>query len=310
LCGDNSERKFNIMDPRTITKTTVDDQAKFEEAYKRVEPDLLAVSPDDIAPINLDIASAVATVLYLWAGILRLRDTIVRVLIGFDIARFDKLEDYAMALGHANTMHLIATQPPDELQAIHDESAAMRETLYTDTMALIRRGFIKESSIKELKGLTGYKNIAGDLQILARVLKDNWSTIEGKCGVQMSELDHALKLSTCMFGIVGLRENGSAVHTATADMRARAYTLFTRAYDDARRAVIFLRWHEGDADSIAPSLHPGRAGSKKKATEETNAEAAAATVDVNPALPARSTANASATPAGKSDIAANGPFMS
>jgi hypothetical protein len=41
-----------------------------------------------------------------------------------------------MALGHANTMHLIATQPPDELQAIHDESAAMRETLYTDTMAL------------------------------------------------------------------------------------------------------------------------------------------------------------------------------
>ena len=298
------------MDPRTITKTTVDDQAKFEEAYKRVEPDLLAVSPDDIAPINLDIASAVATVLYLWAGILRLRDTIVRVLIDFDIVRFDKIEDYAMALGHANTMHLIATQPPDELQAIHDESAAMRETLYTDTMALIRRGFIKEASIKELKGLTGYKNIAVDLQILASLLKANWPAIEGKCGIQMSELDHALKLSTVMFGIVGFRDNGSDAQAATADMRARAFTLFTRAYDDARRAVIFLRWHEGDADSIAPSLHPGRAGSKKKPTDDANDTPPEVTPAETPAQPAPHGGNTSATPAAKSDIAANGPFMS
>ena len=50
-------------------------------------------------------------------------------------------------------------------------------------------------------------------------------------------------------------------------MRARAYTLF---YDDARRAVIFLRWHEGDADSIAPSLHPGKSASKKKPADEPN----------------------------------------
>ena len=76
-------------------------------------------------------------------GLLKWRDTIVRLLVGFDIVRFDKIADYAMALGHANTMHLIATQPPDELQAIHDESAAMRETLYTDSMALVRRGLIK-----------------------------------------------------------------------------------------------------------------------------------------------------------------------
>jgi hypothetical protein len=173
------------MDPRTLTKTDVDGQAQFEEAFKRVEPELIALSPDEIAPINLEIASAVATVLFLWEGILKLRDTIVRELIGFDIVRFDKLEDYAMALGYANTTYLIATQPPDELQDIHDESAAMRETLHTDTLALIRRGFIKEASIKELRGSIGYKNIAIDLQILASVLKANWPTIEGKCGIQM-----------------------------------------------------------------------------------------------------------------------------
>jgi len=294
------------MDPRIITKTDVDEQSEFEEAFKRVEPELAALSPDEIAPINLEIASAVATVLFLWTGILKLRDTIVRGLIGFDIARFDKIEDYAMALGYANTMYLVATQPPDELQAIYDESAAMRETLYTDTMALIRRGFINEASIKELKGLTGYKNIAVDLQILATVLKASWSTIENNCGIQISELDHALKLSTVMFGIVGFRENGSAAQVATADTRARAYTLFTRAYDDARRAVIFLRWHEGDADSIAPSLHTGRAMSKKKPADEPNATPPATTPGANPA---GHLANAEAMPAAPIDIAENGPFL-
>jgi hypothetical protein len=92
-------------------------------------------------------------------------------------------------------------------------------------------------------------------------------------------------------------------------MRARAYTLFTRAYDDARRAIIFLRWHEGDADSIAPALHPGRSASKKKPSDESNASAAVATPGVNPAQSATPSANAGATPAVKPDIAANGPFM-
>ena len=295
------------MDPRTITQTTVDNQTEFEEAFNRVEPELASLSPDEFAPINLDISSAVATVMFLWAGIVKLRDSIVRLLIGFDIARFDRIEDYAMALGHAHTMYLIATQPPDELQAIHDESATMRETLYTDTQALIRRGLIKEASIKELKGSTGYKNIAIDLQILASVLKANWPTIEGKCGIQMAELEHALKLSAVMFGIVGLRENGSDAQVATADTRARAYTLFTRAYDDARRAVIFLRWHEGDADSIAPALHPGRSASKKKSPDDPNAPSPVVTPVVNPAQPPAP--NAVATPAAKADIAANGPYM-
>jgi hypothetical protein len=124
----------------------------------------------------------------------------------------------------------------------------------------------------------------------------------------MSELDHALKLSTVMFGIIGFRDNGSDAQAATADMRARAFTLFTRAYDDARRAVIFLRWHEGDADSIAPSLHPGKSAGKKKTVDEPNATPPAATLVVTPTQPAP-TANAGATPATKADFAANGPFM-
>ena len=40
----------------------------------------------------------------------------------------------------------------------------------------------------------------------------------------------------------------------------RAFTLFSRAYDATRGAVTYLRWNEGDADDIAPSLYKGREG--------------------------------------------------
>lgn len=36
--------------------------------------------------------------------------------------------------------------------------------------------------------------------------------------------------------------------------RQRAFTLFVRAYEECRRAATYLRWHEDDADDIAPSL--------------------------------------------------------
>ena len=43
----------------------------------------------------------------------------------------------------------------------------------------------------------------------------------------------------------------------SAEQRDRAFTLFIRCYDQIRRAILFLRWEQDDADTIAPSLYPG-----------------------------------------------------
>jgi hypothetical protein len=43
------------------------------------------------------------------------------------------------------------------------------------------------------------------------------------------------------------------------DTRNRAFTLLIEAYDDARRAVQYIRYHENDAETIAtntPKLTP------------------------------------------------------
>jgi hypothetical protein len=144
----------------------------------------------------------------------------------------------------------------------------VRETLLADANTLVARGYINASVLKQLKGPVGYKNVATDLQILGSVLKDNWATIAGKCATQLGELEHAIKLAARILRVVGLREQSPAVIAAAADIRMRAFTLFTRAYDDARRAVIYVRWHEGDADAIAPSLYAGRSNGRKKPAED------------------------------------------
>ncbi len=205
------------------------------------------------------------------------------------------------------------------MQAIHEEGVSQRETLYADVATLIRRGIINEATIKDLKGPNGYKNVAIDLQILASLLRDNWSQIEGKCAVQMAELEHALKLAARILRVWGQREQGPAIIAATADMRLRAFTLFTRAYDDARRAVIFLRWHAGDSDSIAPSLYAGRSNGRKKPTADNGQSPPAlgpvvTTGGTSPAATGIVPANAasSATNADKSaavGVRNNGPFM-
>ncbi|WP_438004954.1 hypothetical protein [Sorangium sp. So ce321] len=43
------------------------------------------------------------------------------------------------------------------------------------------------------------------------------------------------------------------------------------AYDQTRRAVSYLRWNEGDAETIAPSLYKGRGG-RAASSSDTAAE--------------------------------------
>jgi hypothetical protein len=102
-----------------------------------------------------------------------------------------------------------------------------------------------------------------------------------------------------------------------------------KAYDQVRRAVTFLRWNEGDADRIAPSLYSGRGNSnarkKTDATQPaagepaTGAPAATGTTatgsqspPVAPAVAgtaAASTAAAHATTPGASGFPGSNPFV-
>lgn len=209
----------------------------------------------------------------------------------FDLARFDKREDYSLALAHAHTLYLAASAPPEPLAELVAAGTTLRQVLLADASALAARGLVNGQRLAEIRGATGYLDLAFDLSTLAALMRETWSTISQQTGVKLAELDRAELIAEQLLVAVGMRVQAPAIVTVSVETRQRAFTLFVRAYDDVRRAVTFLRWHEGDADSIVPSLYAGRTPRRKSAAT-TQAAAPVAPVATPSAAPAAAPAAA------------------
>jgi hypothetical protein len=287
------------------TVTNVGEEALANTAFERVQADLAAWKPEELLTVNLDISAAVATVLGVLPEARALREQIAKELPSFDVARFDKLEDYALALSYAQAKYLSATQPPDDLDALSEEAASLRERLLAEARSLTHHGLVSSAQLAQLKGANGYKNVATDLMVLTSVMQAGWTQIQGKTPTTAQDLEHASRVATRLLRIVGLREQGPAQVAQATDTRLRAYTTFFRTYEDARRAVTYLRARQGDADSIMPALHPGRP--RRRTVEEDATEIPAGSVA--PPAPGSAPGAETGNTASGSSIAVNGPFV-
>lgn len=237
------------------------------EAYESIAAELKALPPEAVLPINIDVSSAVAMAFGALPALVTFRDQL-KALPDFDVARFDKLETYALALSHAHGLYQIASQPPDDLKALQEEGSAQRELLFKDVTAAIARGVIPADAIDDLRGANGYKNTANDLRVLVAVLRNHWAALGGRGFTTEEELNYAGKLSSHILRVFGVREHGATSLAEVNDMRQRAYSLFVKTYDEARQGIIYLRRRAGDADRIAPSLFGGRNVTRKKDLSE------------------------------------------
>jgi hypothetical protein len=228
---------------------------RFRDAYQTLLEEMRAIPADKLMIVNLDIPTAVTTVLGALPQVRAIRAQVVATMPQFDIARFDKLEAYTLAVGYANSLYLAASQPSESLEDLAAEGVTMRDLLVAEATTLSQRRLIDGQRLKELKGANGYRNLAVDLFTLAAMVREVWPTLGGKTTLQLSELDQAETLADKLLTAVGQREQGPAVIATSAENRQRAFTLFISAYDNVRRVVTFLRWNEDDVDEIAPSLY-------------------------------------------------------
>jgi hypothetical protein len=68
-----------------------------------------------------------------------------------------------------------------------------------------------------------------------------------------------------------------------ASLVSQKGTLFVNTYVEARRTVQYVRFHEGDADSIVLSLHSGRGNSNHRRHEDTDEPEPTAPTPAQPA---------------------------
>src|SRR5690349_8898244 len=142
----------------STSSQSTDQVPRFRDAYESLLTEIKAVPASELIPINVDIPTAVTTALGSLPEIRALRARIAAEMPQFDIARFDKLEAYTLAMGHAHALYMGASTPLESLDQISDEATRLREVLYSDAAALAQRNLLDGSRLSELKGAHGFRN--------------------------------------------------------------------------------------------------------------------------------------------------------
>jgi hypothetical protein len=284
--------------------------ADCENAYVTVLPEATALAVEKLVAINTDVPECVLLGIRVLARLPPFV-TSINALPEFELQIFNKFRARILALYSVQTKYSHALTPPPELPTQLAKATNLRDLFLGDSGALVAHGLMNPKAIAMYKGLNGYKNVAFDLAGLVQLLTEMWPQIEGKVIFTKAELDEARQFCQLFVQNVAYREDAPNRIAELADIRQRMYSLFCESYDQVRRAISFLRWNQGDVDTIVPSLFAGRGGpAKKAATSDAKAKEESAkntTDDAKAPATSNGTTPANKLPVGHPDAT---PFTS
>lgn len=254
-------------------KDLVTDPHSALRALEQIRRELDAIPKKELRHQNLDAVSALITVRGVLPRLLTLRPQIQEHLPTFDLTQLDRLELYARALQGAHCRCAALKARNREPAALMAQGIALRRQLVSDLRALVQRGIIAPEQLKGLRGQRGYKQVAADLLLLATLFEGYAPSIAGKCAITRDELARAEELCDSLTSAFAYRGEPDEREGYASDQCERAFTLFFRAYSQVRRAVQYLRFDQGDADTFVPPLCGKRKGWHKHGNTEPENEA-------------------------------------
>lgn len=242
----------------------VDSEPTAYEAYARCLPEMMALDKKSVQRVNLDVSAVVAKAFGVLPKIRSLRPEFERIYREFDWRLVDRLEEYARALLHAHTKFRTTCMPRNDPAGLVDEGKALRAVLLSCIEACAKRGFVHPSRFRRLKKTNGFLSLATDLGILVAVFSSETALMERQRLVEPADLVRAEELSRQLLEIAGRRRRRRQNVQKASDVRARAFTLLMRNYERVRLAVQYMRFDQGDADKIAPTLFGKRVSRKQR----------------------------------------------
>lgn len=253
------------------------------EAFLAVEAELRALDPSDFTPVNADIPISVSIVLGALAQLLGLRVEIQAELPKFELRNLDLLRAYALAVWYCHLLHVGREKAGESAtKTLVTEAQPLREGLLVGAAALAHRGLVDADRVAEIRSGTGHIDMANDLVALAALYLEAWDSVKDKTAVELAEVNRAAELGPELLVALSVKDGPLTPPKGidSAEIRVRAFTQFSKAYDECRRAVGYLRWHQKDADAIAPTFYLNQRKRAAAAAPEEEAPPVA-----SPALP-------------------------
>lgn len=228
-------------------------------SYRKVEAAILALPAEDVGRVTCDVGVAAATALGALPNLLRFRADIEATFLqsAAILKKLDDLQDYALAAVYAD---IRAGLVPQKKQAppLLMRAKPMRDKLIVVAEALVQFGLFDATLVPHVRRGQGHLDLAEDLMALAAHLNASWDVIENKVPFEQKFLLDAAELGAHLVQALSVDRVGNVKAEDELDwsvIRARAFRLLMREYDELRRVIGFLRYAQGDANDFAPALH-------------------------------------------------------
>jgi len=224
-------------------------------AYQRLIGEMLNLPQSKVTTVNLNLTEAIATALGVLPNVQAHREGLSKSVLDCRFHWVDGLEDYTLALNFARAGYLTVTCPPRCAPEVWLEARQVRRVLMQDWRALTARGVLDESLLRGVRAGKGYLEMGTDLTVLSHVHR----AYAASSGAALPpEAVRAPELARSILTAGGRPDRKSEAVVKARDLQNRAYSLFLRAYNEARFSIAYMRRDAGDVDRIIPSLYAAR----------------------------------------------------
>ncbi|HEU4409176.1 MAG TPA: hypothetical protein VFS43_28215 [Polyangiaceae bacterium] len=233
-------------------------------AYVRIEDAIDAMTDKEVGVVRQYITLAVAIVFGALPNIGAYLPAMRKATPELDFDELDRLPDYVQALYYLHLMTMSPEEAAADLSVLLAEAGPLRGRLLSAAEMMVTFGHFSAERVANIRSGTGHIDTAEDLGSLVRLFREAGPELTAKTPVSEAMLERAGELSFQIVAALGRRKvgsDGSAPSRLVRD-KARVFRLVARTYDQARRGLSFLRWKEGDVDSLAPSIFAGRRRSR------------------------------------------------
>lgn len=232
-----------------------------------------AVDVSSLPPYALDAVHASAQALATARRLAPYRSDIA-ALPGFDIGHLDQLEDLANALLFAQVTLVARANRVRQLPALATEGFALRALLLAYADLLVLKGRTPAEPVARLREGSGYRDLVEDLAALVRILREAPDAVSPTAPVTAGEIDRAAELVRAMTLELGADSDPDLPHHTLLLERQKVGMLLARAQGQLRRAMAYLRFDEGDAASLVPSLYVPKGRGRRTEEADEPAEVA------------------------------------
>jgi hypothetical protein len=230
------------------------EEIRDDAALRLLRPELLAMNPREVIREH-KVRPSVAVALAEAASekMKEHRETLVAECGPRAAALADRLLVVARAT-HQADIEVQRTALPTDLGPLAESVRSFYKKLWAELSALVELGIVEAEELEGARAIKGYDALSRSVLVMVSFLREHWDALARSTRLERAQVEAAATAAEALRRAVTLRKH-RAVRRPAVELLARALTTLVREYEEARRKLTYVRWYEGDADEIAPSLY-------------------------------------------------------